>query len=356
MICLRNRILCLLFLTITTWLCMPQPSVDRVKTENLRHFNAISDIDHLPRLLTLLDSLERVYHDFKFHVLALDQDTLIYLKLHPKLHVELYSLEQIETAKRVLLEAKKNRTGVEYIFTMAVAFPTYLMETQEMDIITTIDTDTYFYKSPEAVFSELVDAMVTPHRFSATVKAELVHFGYWNGGWISFRRTGLDILQRWYTLTVQHCRDEITHNEDGRKRFAEQGYLEWLMEDYRGRMTGINNSGINVGPWGLEGIEANDVVHFHFHCLRVLSSFLYRWCLFDNYIPFPAKPFLHQIYRPYIRDLRRNGKIVKKYLSNQGFTDFNSTRHPTKPLMTQLKIDWQKHGWSMRQYWDLWLI
>ena len=77
-------------------------------------------------------------------------------------------IDKVESYYPELLNAKRNRTLVEYYFTLSPVFPLYILETYKISQITTMDADIFFFSNPEPLFKEIEkhSISITPHNFS----------------------------------------------------------------------------------------------------------------------------------------------------------------------------------------------
>lgn len=142
------------------------------------HFCTYFDRNYLLRGLTLYRSLADTGCNFQLHVLALDDDVaqLIGQLALPNLHC--FTLAELEEWAPSLLEAKGNRRLIEYYFTLTPQLPLYLFAHHpEIDLVTYLDADLYFYASPEPLFAELGDRsiLITPHRYPERLKEQEVY-------------------------------------------------------------------------------------------------------------------------------------------------------------------------------------
>ena len=138
------------------------------------HFATLFDINYLSRGLALIDSLSKhSSQSYKLFVLSLDEKVAAYFNDKNTYPVHIIRLHEIEAHFPELVEAKKNRSTVEYYFTLSPYLPLYILETFcEVDQITTMDADLYFFDDPALIFNKYPDAsvLITPHNFSADLQ------------------------------------------------------------------------------------------------------------------------------------------------------------------------------------------
>jgi len=95
--------------------------------------------------------LLHVSQDFKLWILCFDELTNKLLSKMNLKNVELISLEEFEDED--LRGVKKDRSAVEYFWTCSPSFPLYILDRYpELDMITYIDADLYFYSDPFPIF------------------------------------------------------------------------------------------------------------------------------------------------------------------------------------------------------------
>ena len=250
----------------------------------MRHFCTYFDTNYLLRGLTMFRSLQRHGGDFVLWVLCCDESSYRALQRLNAPNLRPISLAQIEAFEPALLKAKTNRTFVEYLWTLSPLWPLYLFDlAPEIEMLTYLDADQFFFASPEAVFEEIGANSVAlfEHRFPPHLKDREIN-GIYNVGWLSFRRdkTGLACLNRWKEQCLDWCYDR---NEND--RYGDQKYLdEWpqIWPDVRV----IQHEGAAVAPWNWQlhritrrnnRLYSNGVplIFFHFHGLRILNSRIY---------------------------------------------------------------------------------
>jgi hypothetical protein len=228
------------------------------------------------------------------------------------------------------LQAKGNRSRIEYYFTCTPSLPLYVLDRDaDVDLVTYLDADLYFFSDPSPIYEELGDqsVLIIGHRFPEQLD-HLEENGIYNVGFLSFRRdvAGLECLNWWRERCLEWCYDRV---EDG--RFADQGYLDDWPERF-GRVVVLEHKGAGLAPWnvgryklrlahGQVWVDSQPLVFFHFHRLKQTRSWLYEPSL--SFYDTHANPVLRkQIYRPYIRELQRVAR--QTYLQGR-FTGSNTS-------------------------------
>jgi hypothetical protein len=290
------------------------------------HFCTYFDSNYLLRGLTLYRSLLATGCDFKLHVLALDERADSALRKLRLPNLAVLTLEQLEIWEPNLLEAKSNRRLIEYFFTLSPVLPLYLLSQQsDVDLITYLDADLYFYGSPQPIFDELGNQsiLITEHRFPDYLQVK-EKFGRYNVQYQSFRRDeqGLACLQRWMSQCLEWCYDRL---EDG--RFADQKYLEEWPRCYD-RLVVLQNKGAGIAPWNWARyplclsehgmtVDGAPLIFYHFHGVKIFNPcFISNGLLDFGLMPWRPRRWL---YGGYVRQLRE----TRLWLIAQGLQGFN---------------------------------
>jgi hypothetical protein len=270
------------------------------------------DRDYLPRGLALYRSLKQHCPAFRLWALCMDLDCHSALEQLRLPELELITLEEFEGAEPRLLEAKRNRTRIEYYFTCTPALPLYVLRRQaDVDVITYLDSDIFFFADPAPLFEEMANNSIAiiPHRFAPHLR-DMERNGIYNVGWISFRRDtqGLACLEWWRDRCLEWCYDRP---EDG--RYADQKYLD----DWPSRFAGVvvlSHKGANLAPWnvsnfrlresdGLVWVDDQPLIFFHFQGLKQIRIWLFDTNM-AGYRVRPTRIVIERIYGPYIHTLR----------------------------------------------------
>lgn len=277
-----------------------------------RHFCTYFDINYLSRGLALYQSLLSNCHNFKLLILCMDEEVFHILSCLNYKEITLIRINELEAYETKLMEAKSNRSRIEYYFTCTSVLPLFIFESKckGLDQITYIDADLFFYSDPEVIFDEIGENSIAiiehhfPERFRSHEK-----YGKFNVGILSFRSTdeGLSCLKDWSSLCLDWCYDRL----EGEK-YADQKYLDVWPSRYKSLIV-LKNRGVNVAPWNIPGstiqriqneVYINNVrlVVYHFHGLKFINRFLINTGL-GYYLQYNSKLIRIGIYRPYINSL-----------------------------------------------------
>lgn len=252
----------------------------------MRWYCTYCDRNYLVRLLALTESLTRHERQpFTIFVVCLDELTRTLLNHLQLPNIQSIGLHELECRDRQLREARATRSLVEYYWTLTPTVLLFLFEQYpQIDRLTYLDADLFFFSSPEPMFSEAPHAsvLIHSHRF-AKKYALLEAYGTYNVGLLSFIRNAeaLGILQEWREQCLHWCYARL---EDG--KFGDQMYLN----DWPQRFAGVHvlqHPGVGVAPWnqndadfakGPDGkpvVDGAPLIFYHFHSLEILSPEVY---------------------------------------------------------------------------------
>ena len=298
-----------------------------------RHFCTYFDRRYLPNALALVDSLRRHGGDFRLWALCLDDAAHAALCALAIADVSPIRLADFEHGDEALAAAKRNRSTVEYYFTCTPSLPLFVLRNHpEIDAITYLDADLFFFSDPAPVFDEIGDCAVAiiPHRFPrANERFEC--FGIFNVGWLTFRRceAAFTCLTWWRERCLEWCfdREEPT-------RFADQKYLD----DWPRRFEDVHvvgHKGANVASWNLANYEVTrrdggvfvddePLIFFHFHHLKRRRTWLFE----TDFAPHGARLnriLKDEVFAPYCRLLDAKAAAVARVLDGPAVDALRST-------------------------------
>jgi hypothetical protein len=324
------------------------------------------DENFLPRGLTLIESLKKHAGDFKIFILCLDDKTQRYFTENPESYIQPIKLTDLENADPELAASKENRSRVEYFFTLSPCLPLYILNTfPEGDHITYLDSDLYFFSSPQPMYEELgsKSIYIIPHRFPPHLK-HLEAYGVYNVGCQIFRNdpAGKKCLEHWRMQCIDWCYD-IPEKD----RFGDQKYLDQWPVIFKDNVALSRHPGANLAPWNFsnykltlkEGkvkVNQEDLIFYHFQRLRFIGERLVTHGI-DVYKSEPDRILKNHVYAPYLGSLiRRNqyfsrksdtiGRFAKKYT-------FKEKRQLLKHGYTFFYIN---DRWCFRFKWNRWFF
>ena len=252
-----------------------------------RYFCTYFDHNYLVYGMTLFDSLVRSGIDFKLYVLCLSDESYRRLEFaDPRIiAIKLNDLESFDTE---FAACKENRSKIEYIFTASPCFPLFLFQKfPEIDLLAYLDSDLYFYQSPEILFEELGDKSlyIIEHRFAPEFSERSAMNGRFNMAFQIYRRneTAVKCLEKWRKQCIEWCYDRV---EDG--KFADQKYLDSWPDDWKDEVVISQNYGANLAPWNIDNFEIKEnkdyftirempLVFVHYQGFKILSKNIFIW-------------------------------------------------------------------------------
>src|SRR6266550_3885394 len=271
-------------------------------------FCTLFDSNYLFKALAMYDSLE--WHCPSFHLTAFcfDEEAERILGGLALPHLTTVSLRELES-----------------FCTATPALSLFMFGTPpELDEITYLDADLYFFADPEPLFAELgaESVLVIPHRFPRHLRHHEIN-GLFNVQFLTFRRdeNGLACLQWWHDRCIEWCYFRLEET-----RFADQKYLDQWPQLFEGVHI-LRHKGGGLAPWNASGydvrlendrvmVDADPLIFFHFHKVRLRRDGRYDWQAPGYPIPAPVR---NLVYEPYLRALddakRRVGEVDPSFNS-----------------------------------------
>jgi hypothetical protein len=312
--------------------------------DTTRYFCTYFDHYYLSRGLALHYSLMQHCPSFKLWVVCLSTecyDTLKELDLPNLIPI---SQAEFEHGDEKLVAAKENRSKIEYYFTCTPSLALYVLNHfPEVDLITYLDSDLFFFSNPQPIFDEMGNGSIAiiPHRFSKYLK-RYERNGIYNVGWVSFRRdiNGIACLQWWREKCIEWCYDKIEPD-----RFADQKYLNYWEEMFEGVVV-IQHKGANLAAWNIssynlqfrEGnvlIDNQFLIFFHFNSFKKVTSIMYTSSM-KHYLSVVTPLIRQRIFDPYIKILelfKIHDNLFNGVRKNNQLKIFQSIPVFTKSLM-----------------------
>lgn len=272
------------------------------------NFCTLFDKNYVFRGLALYDSIVKNCSDFKLWILCLDPECYRILQKMPLKNTILIKLSDIEDEK--LLEAKANRNHGEYCWTLGSVFTNFVIKNnQELDHITYLDSDIYFYSSPQVLYDEMADnsVLIIKHNYETRLKYLEARSGIYNVAFIIFKNdgNGLSILEKWNDNCLNWCYNKY---EDG--KFGDQMYLDSWPKDFKGICVS-KNVGADLAPWNIGKyrisrdndeilVDGVPLVFYHTHTLKIIAP-----DKFELYSSFYKIPLIIEkiIYEPYTKNI-----------------------------------------------------
>ncbi len=234
----------------------------------------------LYQFIALYYSIKSICDDFKVFVLCMDDDTSRLLKKARLENTVVITLEEIENEE--LKALKKERNIGEYCWTLKPVLLTYVLERFEnVDWLTYLDADMYFYNNPRTIFADVgnCSVLLSEHNSNEQIKFVEETVGRFNAGFISFKNNlrGKECLGWWKKLCLKWC-----FNTTITGQFGDQKYLEDLLILF-GDVCPITIPGVNIAPWndakyninskdGILYVDENPLILYHYCGFRLIEK------------------------------------------------------------------------------------
>lgn len=276
------------------------------------YFCTYFDHNYLNKGLALYQSLTEQCDSFTLYILCMDDECYQVLSRMRLPGIIMISLEDFEKGDQDLCNAKKNRSLIEYYFTCTPSLPLYILNHYpQVDIITYLDSDLYFFSSPGPIYSELGSdsVLIVGHRFPEYLRDREI-YGIYNVGYLSFRKDkyGLECLKWWRDKCIEWCYDRYEGD-----RFADQKYLDTWTRQFNNVVV-LKHEGAGLAPWNLSNykltadndkimVNNRELIFYHFHGLKKISKRSYD----TNLSEYKVRPtrLIRGFYKSYINVLEK---------------------------------------------------
>ena len=265
----------------------------------------------------MIRSLSKYCENFTIFVLCIDDKTEEILEKINFDNIKCIKLSEVENYE--LKVAKENRNTAEYCWTLASSFTWYVIQNiKEIDLITYLDADIFFYSDVEPIFKEIGNSSIAiiEHRFSPPFKYLEIN-GRFCVEWNSFRRDkeGIKCLDTWRKQCLDWCFYKLEEDKMG-----DQKYLDTWPNTYANCHI-IKELGAGIAPWNYskyfinkkdENITINGekLIFYHFHQFQILNNNkFYR--LSETYTEIKKEPNL--IYEMYEEEIKNSIQIIRKF-------------------------------------------
>lgn len=265
----------------------------------MNNYCTLFDSNYLTRGLAMYKSLVATGEQFTLYIFCFDELTyeiLNKLKLDKAVLIKLSDFESEE-----LLSVKADRTKAEYCWTCTPYVIRYSLDNFNIDEVTYVDSDLYFYNKPEILLDEFHESkqsvMITEHRYTPIYdKSETS--GIYCVQFMTFKSDdrGLAVLQWWQDRCLEWCYNRA---EDG--KLGDQKYLDHWTSMFAGVHV-LKHLGGGVAPWNIQQYEIKEgpyvngysVIFYHFHGLIWYSNNKVE--LSAYLISKSAKKYIYSIY------------------------------------------------------------
>lgn len=249
------------------------------------NFCTLFNSHYLIRGLAMYQSLAEHLSDFCLYIFPFDNECLEILKKLNLPNIVVVSLQEFEDEG--LLKIKNTRSPMEYCWTCSSSSAWYALKKYNLDSITYIDADLFFFNSPKALFNELGhdSILITEHRYSPD-RDKTALSGKYCVQFMTFKNNsqGWQALNWWRNACLDWC---YARYEDG--KFGDQKYLD----DWPNRFKGVHelqHLGGGVAIWNINNYnisrENNNLwvqgknsplkfplIFYHFHSVKLIRIF-----------------------------------------------------------------------------------
>ena len=288
-------------------------------------FCTLFDSNYLDKGLVLYESMSNVMENFKLYILAMDEKCEDILKDMNLSHSIVISLKEFEDEE--LLEIKSKRARAEYCWTCTASLLDYVLEKYKEEYCTYVDSDLYFFKNPQILIEEMVDAncsvQIVEHGFGngLIAKEKIKGAGRYCVQFNTFKNDihGREILSTWKAQCRNHC--SMAPGEMG-----DQKYLSDWAEKYE-QVHVLQHQGGGVAPWNVFRFKSSEkdgwliekktkkefeLIFYHFHHLEYIDEAQVNINVFKKELG-ADKALVYSIYRTYLKKMEE----VKAFLSTE---------------------------------------
>jgi hypothetical protein len=300
------------------------------------NFCTLFDSTYLSRGLAMYNSLVKHCQNFHLYIFAFNDECYNILQSFHLEFITIIPLKEFEDEE--LLRVKPTRTRGEYCWTCTSSTILYVLNHYEVEHCTYVDSDLYFFSSPQPLIDEIGDnsVLITPHRYTPKYNQER-ETGIYCVQFVTFKKDerGLNTLNWWRNACLEWCYNRF---ENG--RFGDQKYLD----DWPVRFEGVHvlkHLGGGVAPWNMQqysfekengtlvGHVLNtkvkfEVIFFHFHSFMFVSPTYFSprpyYERSDSTITFLFNPYAKAI--KHIRKQYPSVEKEERYLHGWGYCKY----------------------------------
>jgi len=229
----------------------------------MERFYTVCDINYAAQALCLLRSMEMWYEPRAFELRVVCCDPMTEQVFLQEPNAQVISLSFLEEHVSGLVEARMNRSWLEYLWTLPSVICSMFVSNGGSRA-SYLDADTYFFYHPQSLFHDTglikgeIPFAVVPHNWTPKYEKRLRPNGIYNVSWVSFNPTysGELAADAWKHMCLDWCYNKIDAEN---QRFADQRYLEVLMNKWKGVAT--ISPGIGLAPWNQEQYDYETIIH-----------------------------------------------------------------------------------------------
>lgn len=222
------------------------------------NYCTLFDSNYLDKGLTMIDSLLKEDRNASIYVLCMDDLCLKILKEEMNDHF-VHIIPISDFLDDELSNVKESRTRGEFCWTCTAKLIKYCITFYNCQECSYVDSDLYFYSTPEVIISEMkknnCTVQTTSHRFLPNKNGRILEEK--NGKncvqFITFtnEKRSLDLLDTWIKQCIHYC----SFYNGGDQKYTE----EWNNLDY---VLVSKNGGAGLAPWNIDRFVAIDLKNF----------------------------------------------------------------------------------------------
>ena len=270
------------------------------------HFVTLFDSGFLHQGLALYKSLDDTLLGYCLWIVCLDNDCFDQLSTLDLKNARLINFQDMITDELLQLQLTRKRN--EFCWTLTPYSISWIFDLcSTCSTVTYLDADLFILKDPSYFLDEFqcsdFDVLITEHGYSPDYD-QTKTAGRYCVQFLSFKRTGLDILDWWRKSCLVWCHDR---HEDG--LFGDQRYFEYLPSSWVKRLHSLPGRYFQA-PWNAEANSFSEAYTYHFHGFYMIKPGLF-FC--SSYrIP---KPTLVYVYMRYIESLIKTADMLRLSLT-----------------------------------------
>ena len=279
------------------------------------NFCTIFDINYSAFGLTLFKSLEKNFSDFDLYVLCWDEKAF---EVISSLGISnLIAISREGFYEDIYHSVQERMTYGQMCWLAQPLFCSHLLEKVGLDHTIYIDSDCFFFSSPQPLLDEIkkeksVSATMVPHNFPTSLQylesqsgRYCVQFNYFTPSDESKK-----ILDFWLTECLRYDKNDRLSCPGQISLDSWKAISPWAYE--------IKNKHAGVAVWNIENFdwraEFDSLIFYHFHGLYFPSKESYD---FGNYLI--PKIVVEKIYKPYLLQIEESNRFLESRFPQYSF-------------------------------------
>lgn len=274
-----------------------------------RHYCTLFDKNYLYQGLALHDSLVATTHEFKLYALAMDEVAFEMLEKLDRESLVPVSIEDMLTDDVRVVRQKT--THGQFCWVNQPLICQYLLEHHGLDMVTYLESDSYFFSDPEQLFEELgtYSVSLVPHNFSSGIDNTVIAGRFC----VQFNAFRNDNYAR--AVLADWRKENFGYDKSEPKLYPGQTSIDSWPIKFPGVKV-IENPGAGVAPWNVSGyklgqsngvptVDGMPVVFYHYHQYGRFVSGAHELGSYPM-----SEEVVDLFYRPYVNALRRAERAV----------------------------------------------